>query len=435
MGSELSLGLDSLLVVALVAALAPLIVGLLARLRIPQVVVLIVGGVVVGPEVLDLADPDSIELLSNVGLGFLFLLAGYEVELQSFRQRAGKLAIAGWLVTVATAGVVVGTLAAFGLVDAFVPVALGLTTTALGTLLPILRDNNMLSGSFGSYVLAAGAVGELFPVVAIAIFLGSHGEFLGLISLLAVGVIAGLLSQVPRLARGGRLQRIFTEGQHATAQTTLRWTVVLLLLLLVIANDFGLDVVLGAFLAGMVLRRWAPGDVESLEGKLDAVGYGFFIPIFFVSSGMALDLRSILEAPARLFLFFLLLLAVRGLPTLLVYRKALPRTERVELAFLVSTALPLLVALSADRARVRPHAPRERRGAGGSGCPVGTGVPGHRRGHRPPADPHSGRGRRTPSVARRLLRSPAEPAGFVNEGCPWPTTYPWSALRPTPRRA
>jgi Kef-type K+ transport system membrane component KefB len=346
MGSELSRGLDSLLVVALVAALAPLIVGLLARLRIPQVVVLIVGGVVVGPEVLDLADPDSIELLSNVGLGFLFLLAGYEVELKSFRQRAGKLAITGWLVTVATAGVVVGALAAVGLVEAFVPVALGLTTTALGTLLPILRDNNMLGGRFGPYVLAAGAVGELFPVVAIAIFLGSHGEFLGLISLLAVGVIAGLLSQVPRLARGGPLQRIVTEGQHATAQTTLRWTVVLLLLLLVIANDFGLDVVLGAFLAGMVLRRWAPGDVESLEGKLDAVGYGFFIPIFFVSSGMALDLRSILEAPARLFLFFFLLLAVRGLPTLLVYRKALPRVERVELAFLVSTALPLLVALS-----------------------------------------------------------------------------------------
>ena len=346
MGSELGRGLDSLLIVALVAALAPLIVGLLARLRIPQVVVLIVGGVVVGPEVLDLADPDSIELLSNVGLGFLFLLAGYEVELESFRQRAGKLAITGWLVTVATAGVVVGALAAVGLVNAFVPVALGLTTTALGTLLPILRDNDMLGGRFGPYVLAAGAVGELFPIVAIAIFLGSHGEFLGLISLLAVGVIAGLLSQVPRLARGGRLQRIFTEGQHATAQTTLRWTVVLLLLLLVIANDFGLDVVLGAFLAGMVLRRWAPGDVESLEGKLDAVGYGFFIPIFFVSSGMALDLRSILEAPARLFLFFLLLLAVRGLPTLLVYRKALPRVERVELAFLVSTALPLLVALS-----------------------------------------------------------------------------------------
>lgn len=120
----------------------------------------------------------------------------------------------------------------------------------------------------------------------------------------------------------------------------------MLLLLLVVANDFGLDVVLGAFVAGVVLRRWAPGDVESLDHKLDAVGYGFFIPIFFVSSGMGLDLKSILEAPGRLFLFFLLLLVVRGLPTLLVYRSALPWSRRFELVFVVSTALPLLVALS-----------------------------------------------------------------------------------------
>lgn len=149
MGSELGLGLTSLFVVALVAAVTPVLVGLFGRLRIPQVVVLILGGVVVGPEVLDLANPESIELLANVGLGFLFLLAGYELDLAVFGQRAGKLAIVGWLVTVALSIGVVGLLAAAGLVHAFVPVALGLTTTALGTLLPILRDNNMLQGSFG----------------------------------------------------------------------------------------------------------------------------------------------------------------------------------------------------------------------------------------------------------------------------------------------
>ncbi|WP_406056606.1 cation:proton antiporter [Kribbella sp. NBC_00889] len=346
MGSDLGQGLTSLFVVVLVAAVTPVIVGLWSKARIPQVVVLILGGVVVGPQVLDLADPDSIELLANVGLGFLFLMAGYELELAVFRQRAGKLAIVGWLVTVALAGAVVGGFAALGVVDAFVPVALGLTTTALGTLLPILRDNNMLRGSFGSYVLAAGAVGEFLPVVAIAIFLGSHGRFIGLISLVGMGVLALLLSLVPRLGRGGRIARILSEGEHATSQTTLRWTVALLLLLLVVANDFGLDVVLGAFVAGVVLRRWAPGNVETLDHKLDAVGYGFFIPIFFVSSGMGLDVRSIVEAPARLFLFFLLLLVVRGLPTLLIYRTALPRTRRFELVFIVSTALPLLVALS-----------------------------------------------------------------------------------------
>ena len=343
---DLGQALSSLFVVAMVAALAPLVVGLLARLRVPQVVVLIVGGVVIGPQVLGWAEPASIGLLANVGLGFLFLLAGYELDLTLFRQKAGRLALVGWAVTVVLALAVVGLLEAAGLVRAFVPVALALTTTALGTLLPILRDNDMLGGPFGRYVLAAGAVGEFLPVVAIAIFLGANGKFLGLISLCAVGALALLLTVAPRLVPG-RVARIMREGEHATAQTTLRWTVALLLLLLVVANDFGLDVVLGAFLAGVVLRRWAPGDVHALEEKLDAVGYGFFIPVFFVASGMGLDLRSIVEAPGRLILFFVLLLAVRGLPTLLVYRTALPLPQRVELVFLAATALPLLVALSA----------------------------------------------------------------------------------------
>ena len=346
MSDELTQALQSLFVAVLVAALAPVIVGLLPRLRVPQVVVLIIGGVLVGPQVFALAEPASIELLSHVGLGFLFLLAGYDLELSLFRQQAGKLAIIGWVASAALAGLLVGLLASTGFVRAYVPVALGLTTTALGTLLPILRDNNMLRGSFGSYMMAGGAVGEFFPVVAIAVFLGSNGRFFGLLSLLAVGVIALVLSLIPRLGRGGRLHQILTEGQGATAQTTLRWTVAMLLLLLLIAAAFGLDVVLGAFLAGVVLRRWAPGDVKSLEEKLDAVGYGFFIPVFFVTSGMNLDLQSIVHAPARLALFFVLLLVVRGLPTLVIYRSALPRPQRFELVFLLATALPLLVALS-----------------------------------------------------------------------------------------
>jgi Kef-type K+ transport system membrane component KefB len=346
MSNELTSALVSLFVAAVVAALAPLVVGLIPRLRVPQVVVLIVGGVIVGPQVLDLAQPESIVLLSNVGLGFLFLLAGYELDLALFRQRAGKLAVLGWAASAVIAGLVVGLLAAMDLVRAFVPVALGLTTTALGTLLPILRDNNMLRAAFGPYVLAGGAVGEFFPIVAIAIFLGSNGRFFGLLSLVAVAAIALVISLIPKVVRSEWLQRILTEGRHTTAQTTLRWTVVMLLLLLLIASAFGLDAVLGAFLAGVVLRRWAPADVKSLEEKLDAVGYGFFIPIFFVTSGMSLDLQSILRAPGRLMLFFVLLLAVRGLPTLLIYRSALPRPQRLELLFLLATALPLLVALS-----------------------------------------------------------------------------------------
>jgi Kef-type K+ transport system membrane component KefB len=343
---DLARGLETLLVVAAVAALAPVLVALLPGPRIPQVVVLLAGGVLIGPQALGWADRPAIDLLANVGLGFLFLLAGYELDLHLFRERPGRLAIVAWLVTVALAAATVGVLAAIGFVRAFVPVALGLTTTALGTLLPILRDNDMLGGRFGRYLLAAGAVGELFPVFAIAVFLGASNKFVALGSLVAVGVLAVVLSFAPRLVRGNRLERILQEGEGSTAQTTVRWTVVLLLLLLLIAEEFGLDVVLGAFLAGIVLRRWAPGDVHSLEEKLDAIGYGFFIPLFFVASGMSLDIRSIAEAPLRLLVFFVLLLAVRGVPALFLYRDALPPVRRVQLMFLTATALPLLVALA-----------------------------------------------------------------------------------------
>lgn len=339
-------GLDTLLVVAVVATLAPLVSGLTPWVRLPQVVVLIVGGVLVGPQLLGWAEPTSVELLSNLGLGFLFLLAGYELELQLFRERPGRLALVGWLVTVAVALGVTGLLEAVGFVRDFVPIALGLTTTALGTLLPILRDAGVLTGRLAPCVLSAGAVGEFLPVLGIAILLSAHGRLLGLLSLAVVGAAAVILTLAPRLFRAERLRQVFWQGEHETSQTTLRCTVLLLLILLVIASDFGLDVVLGAFLAGVVLRRWAPGDVGLFENKLDALGYGFFIPIFFVSSGMSLDLDSIVEAPSRLLVFFLLLLAVRGLPALLVYRRDLSGAERVQMTLFTATALPLLVALS-----------------------------------------------------------------------------------------
>jgi Kef-type K+ transport system membrane component KefB len=139
------------------------------------------------------------------------------------------------------------------------------------------------------------------------------------------------------------------EGQDATGQTTLRWAVVLLFLLLAIASRFGLDVVLGALLAGMVLRAWTRRfnmDTEGLERKFDAVGYGIFIPIFFISSGMTLDLKAIIQDPVRLLVLFLMLLVVRGLPSLLVYRRALPARQRVEMTFITATTLPLLIALA-----------------------------------------------------------------------------------------
>ena len=339
-------GLTTLLVMTAVAAVAPFVAAMLARFRLPQVVVFIVGGVLIGPEVLGWAQPDAITLLANVGLGFLFLLAGYELDLELFREHVGRRAIVAWFVTAGLATAVTGVLSAVGFVRAFVPVAIGLTTTAFGALLPILRDNGMLGGAFGRFILPAGAVGEFLPIVAIAVFLSAKGEFLGLLTLVLMFAVAGLLALLPRWTTRPKFVTISREGENATSQTTLRLTVALLFALLVVADRFGLDIVLGAFLAGIILRRWAPGDVHSLESKLDAIGYGFFIPVFFITSGMNLDIASIAEAPQRLLVFFLLLVAVRGLPALVLYRRDLVLRERLQMVLLTATALPLLVALS-----------------------------------------------------------------------------------------
>jgi Kef-type K+ transport system membrane component KefB len=341
--------LFDLVAVALVAALAPLVVAVLPGPRIPQVVFFLLGGILIGPHVLGLADAGDIQLLANIGLGFLFLLAGYELDPHLLRQEPGRLAMTGWAISAVIAVGAAGSLTAAGYIRDYVPVGLALTTTALGTLLPILRDNGMLAGSFGQQVYAAGATGELFPILIIAVFLTNRGHFAALASVALVGVLAIALSVVPWLARSRAVRRVIQEGQHGTGQVTLRWAVVLLFLLLAVASKFGLDVVLGAVLAGLVLRIWTGRlsmDTASLEHKFDAVGYGIFIPIFFVSSGMTIDLKAIGQDPLRMLLFLAMLLVVRGLPSLLVYRRVLPVRQRAEMTFITATSLPLLIALA-----------------------------------------------------------------------------------------
>jgi Kef-type K+ transport system membrane component KefB len=342
-------GLDTLLAVTIVAAVAPMVAAAVPGKRVPQVVILIFLGILVGPHGLGVADTQSIELLSNIGLGFLFLLAGYELDPHLFRERPGRLAMAGWAYSAVIAIGVVAFLTAIHFVYDFVPIGLALTTTALGTLLPILHDNDMLGGKFGRHVMAAGAVGELFPIVAISLFLTRREQFVAIASLLVVVLVARALTTLPRLIGATRLDAIVEQGKRATARTTLRWAIVLLMALLVAAERFGLDVVLGAMLAGIVLRTWTRRmgvDVVPLETKLEAVGYGIFIPIFFVASGMSLDVGAVIDNPLRLLVFLALLLVVRGLPSLLIYARVLPLRQRIEMTFITATTMPLLIALA-----------------------------------------------------------------------------------------
>ena len=340
--------LVSLFAIALIAALVPLIVGML-RLRIADVVLLIGFGILLGPEALRfISVTPPIMLLSDLGLAMLFFLAGLELEQNSVRGRSGRLAAAGWGISLLIAGIVSGVLQATGVIDDFMGVSIALTSTALGTLLPVLRDSGELTGPFGRFFMGAGAWGEFGPIIAIAVLLGSQSKFMALITLAAFAVIAVGLAIIPKQLRSARLAALIKQGHHTSAQTAVRLTMLIVILLLAIADGFGLDAVLGAFAAGVIVRRFSPPSKESvLSAKVEAIGFGFLVPVFFITSGANLDIDSIIENPLLLALFFLLLLLVRGIPQYFIYRKALPdNRQRARFSLLVATGLPIIVAVT-----------------------------------------------------------------------------------------
>ena len=344
---ELPEGLGSLAIIVLISTLAPLIVGMIPRPRIPEIVLLLLLGIAVGPQALDIAEPTSaIDLIANLGLGFLFFMAGFELDLAVMRGANGASAVAAWIGALLLAMALVGALAAVGFVRAFLPVTIALTTTALGTLLPILRDSGELATPFGRAILANGAIGEFFPIVAISVFLGSRGAWESLALLVGFGLVAFALTRATKRLHRNPVSGLVREGAETSSQTAVRVTVLLLVTLLYVAGQIGLDVVLGAFAAGIVFRMTMPDGNTSLEQKLEGIAFGFFVPVFFVVSGMKMDVESIVENPARLAAFFVLILVVRGLPVFIAFRGRLAGVDRVRLALLSATALPLIVAIT-----------------------------------------------------------------------------------------
>jgi Kef-type K+ transport system membrane component KefB len=348
----LEISRETLLVVLAVAALAPLLADLPTRVRVPVVVTEILAGIVVGPQVLDLAQPDPLlDALSDIGLAFLFFMAGMEIDPANVRGRPAALAARGWAVSLAL-GVAVGLLLwASGAIGAPVLVGLALTTTALGALVPILKDAGLTEHRVGRLVLAGGAAGEFGPIVALSIVLavasGEPWRTVLLVVFAAVAIGAGVLAT---RARPGRVVRLVEATMHSSGQLALRLSLLLLGGLVVLAGSLGLDVVLGAFSAGFIVGLVARGEeAQAFHVKLDGVGYGFLIPIFFISTGLGFDLDALLESATTLLLvpaFAVLFLLVRGLPAWLLARSDLPERERLSLAFLTASALPLVVAIT-----------------------------------------------------------------------------------------
>ncbi|NKR26607.1 cation:proton antiporter [Rhodococcus hoagii] len=343
----------SLFWITVAAAIAPLIAGSLRRKLFPEVVLLLVAGIVIGPYALDLANVDSeIELLRELGLGMLFLLAGYEIDRDELTGRGGRRALITWLICLALAFAVVGGLAAAGLVHSEIAVAIALTSTALGTLLPILKDRGLVETPVGRAVLNHGAIGEIGPVIAMAVLLGARGAVLSLVVLAAFAAVAVVVALLPAriLREGTDLLAVVRRGSDTTAQTTVRLVMLLLVALIAVAAVFDLDIILGAFAAGFILRRTVPDGNEQLEYKLEGLAFGLLIPIFFVTSGMAIDVSAVADEPGVLAAFLALLVVVRGLPVFVASRydriASFDTRESLQVALYSTTGLPLIVAVT-----------------------------------------------------------------------------------------
>jgi Kef-type K+ transport system membrane component KefB len=316
--------------------------------RLPEVVLLLAAGMAIGPHGLDLAhEGTSISFVSELGLGMLFLLAGIEVDPSKVRNRDGTRALVAWGTSLVLALGWVFLLSQLVDIDARVAVAIAMTSTALGALLPLLRETGLLGGRIGDLVLANGAIGEFGPILAMSVFLTQGSTWGGLLSLLAFAVIAGgigflLVRHTPRAVR---VIEIIRRGADTTAQAPVRMMVLMLAVMLAASATLGLDVILGAFVAGAIVRMLLPPDHEEFLSRMDGLGYGFLIPVFFVVSEMGIDPAVFVEKPVTVLFVFVSILLIRRGPMYLLNRH-LPGRQRLQLGLFGATGLPIIVAVT-----------------------------------------------------------------------------------------
>jgi Kef-type K+ transport system membrane component KefB len=341
----------NLFVVMVVALTAPLLLGLVPALRIPAVVLEIVAGVVLGPSVLGWVQIDlAVQILSLLGLAFLLLLAGLEIDVHRLRGRLLRVALAGYALTLLVGAVFGVGFDLLGWVSSPLLVAVALSATSLGLVVPVLKDAGRTDSDLGQTTIAASSVADFAAVLLLSLlFSASDGSTGGRLVLLAAFVLVVVASGVV-VALAGRSMRVgdlLVRLQDTTAEIRVRGAVVLLVAFVVLAERFGLESILGAFLAGAVVGMLDRNSASHprFRVKLDAIGYGFLIPVFFVTSGLRLDVGALADSPgalAQVPLFLLALLAARGIPAVL-YVSALGVRAALTAGLLQATSLPFIV--------------------------------------------------------------------------------------------
>lgn len=341
-----------LALITLAAVVAPFLADRVEPwLKVPSVVFEILLGVLLGPALLGLVEKtDVVDALSDLGLAFLMFLAGYEIEVGRVVGGPLRRATWSWLVSLGM-GLAIGL--AVGGTDTGLVVGLALTTTALGVVLPLVRDAGLGGTRFGDGVLAVGTIGEFGPILAIAFVLSGQRPAHTLAVLVVFAALALAGAWLARKPRHPRLGRLVAATLGTSSQVAVRLCVFLVIVLFAITEWLGLDPVLGAFTAGLLVRVFLrssdPAEARIVGSRLEGIGFGFLIPVFYVVTGVALDVGSLFSDPAVLVsvpIFLVLLLVVRGVPTFLLHRRDLPRREALALSTMASTALPLIVVIT-----------------------------------------------------------------------------------------
>ncbi|MFC2592119.1 MAG: cation:proton antiporter [Corynebacterium matruchotii] len=337
------------------AVTAPLISWATGK-RVPAVVLLIGAGILIGPHWLGLASTEGgVGLLKQLGLGMLFLLAGYEINPAMIRSREGRTSATTWLVCMGLSFAGACALLHPHNTSTAVVLAIAFTSTAVGTLMPIMKQQQVLHTPVGRSLLVHGAIGEIFPIFAMALLLSARSTWVTAIVLAAFFVIALVVAAIPRTVRFllPWTARAMVLNAGATNQTVMRLVLWMLGVLMAVAAVFELDVVLGAFAAGFILRRLVPEKFgEAVEQRLDIVGYSLLIPVFFVCSGMTIDPRAVVDKPWLLCILVPLIYVVRGLPVLireLFFTTGSQLTnvrEKIQLSLYAATALPIIAAVT-----------------------------------------------------------------------------------------
>jgi Kef-type K+ transport system membrane component KefB len=335
--------------VMLIAFLVPFALGFFPKLRIPAVVLELMAGVVFGPAILGWIRPGPVvQIVSNLGVAFLLFLAGMELDLRVLRGAPLRLGGVGFLISLVLGYVIMIPVAMAGIILSPLLFATALAATSVGIVFPVLRDTGYIDSDLGRFVVAGGAVAEFGTIAVLGVFFaGPEAQaWVEALLLAVVGAVAVLaLFGLSRLWKWEPGRVVTSRLDESSSQVRVRFAVVVLLGAAVLASSFGFESILGTFVAGALLAIIIRGDrfEEPFRRKIEAVGFGFFVPVFFVTSGLKFDLSGFgLGELGRAFFLFAVLLLVRGLPALL-YKKDLSWRETIAAGLMQATNLSFIV--------------------------------------------------------------------------------------------